>query len=169
MATNAAFCNFLHDPVIGLNAESAREVVDEHGINTMKRLADLTLDGIKDLASLVRKQRVFGMPPLPDRFMLYPANRARMLHMASTIAKNMERVSRVIIPADLVTIMRGVDRLEMHEQQIEIKKEQDNSLGESCIEPLTEKIVYKQGCKTWSENAKRVPEDNRGEPSGVPS
>ena len=65
MATNAAFCNFLQDPVIGLNAESAREVVDEHGINTMKRLTDLTLDGVKDLASLIRKQRVFGMPPHP--------------------------------------------------------------------------------------------------------
>ena len=60
MATNAAFRNFLQDPVIGLNAESAREVVDEHGINTMKRLADLALDGVKDLASLICKQRVFG-------------------------------------------------------------------------------------------------------------
>ena len=35
MATNAAFSNFLQDPAIGLNAEMAREVVDEHGINSL--------------------------------------------------------------------------------------------------------------------------------------
>ena len=55
MATNAALRNFLQDPVIGLNAETAREVVDEHGINTMKRMTDLTLEGVKDLANLIRK------------------------------------------------------------------------------------------------------------------
>ena len=122
MATNAAFRIFLQDPVIGLNTGSAREVVDEYGINTMKRLANLNLDGVKDLASLIRKQRVLGMPPLPDRFMLFPANAVRMLHLASTIAKNMERVCRVIVLADLLTIMCDTDRLEMHEQQIEIEK-----------------------------------------------
>ena len=118
MATNAAFRNFLQDPVIGLNAESAREVVDEHGINTMKRLADLNLDSIKYLASLIRKQRVFDMLPLPDRFMLFPANSVHMAYLASTIAKNMERVSRVVIPADLLTMMWDEDWLEVHEQQI---------------------------------------------------
>ena len=61
MATNAAFCNFLQDSVIGLKAKTAREVVDEHGINTMKRLADLTREGDKDLASLIRKQRVLNV------------------------------------------------------------------------------------------------------------
>ena len=147
MATNAAFRIFLQDLAIGLNAGSAREVVDEHGINTMKRLANLNLDGVKDLASLIRKQRVLGMPPLPDRFMLFPANAVRMLHLASTIAKNMERVCRVIVLADLLTIMRDTDRLEMHEQQIEIEKDQDNTLGGSYFEPLTEKIVHEQGSR----------------------
>ena len=159
MATNADFCAFLQDPVIGLNAESARKVVDEHGINTMKRLADLTLARVKDLASLIRKYRVFGMPPLPDRYMLFPANSVRMLHLAATIAKKMDRVSRAVIPADLLTIMRDADCLEMHEQQMEIEKDQDNSLGESYFQPLTEKIVYEQGFETWHDNAKRALED----------
>ena len=65
MATNAAFRNFLQDPVIGLNAETAREVVDEHGINTMKRLADLTREGVKDLADLIYNQRVLNVASLP--------------------------------------------------------------------------------------------------------
>ena len=100
MATNATFRNFLQDPVISLNAETAREVVDEHGINTMKWLADLTREGVKDLANLIRKQRVLNVAPLPDRLMVFPANGVRMMHMAAAIAKNIERVSRNIVPAD---------------------------------------------------------------------
>ena len=118
MATNVAFRNFLQDPVIGLNAETAREVVDEHGINTMKRLADLTREGGKDLASLIRKQGVLNVAPLSDRFMVFPVNGVRMMHMAAIIAKNMEHVSRNVVPADLLPIMQDADRLEMHEQQI---------------------------------------------------
>ena len=72
MATNATFRNFLQDPVVGLNAETARKVVDEHGINTMKRLADLIREGVKNLASLIHKQRVLNVAPLPDRFMVSP-------------------------------------------------------------------------------------------------
>ena len=71
MATNAAFRNFLQDQVVGLNAETAREVVDVHGINTTKRLADLSRDAIKDLANLIRKQRVLNVAPLPDRLMVF--------------------------------------------------------------------------------------------------
>ena len=55
MATNAAFRNFLQDQVVGLNAETAHEVVDEHDINTLKRLSDLTCNGVKDLANLICK------------------------------------------------------------------------------------------------------------------
>ena len=94
MVTNAAYRNFLQDQVIGLNAETAREVVDVHGINTMKRLADLNRDDINDLANLIRKQRVLNVAPLPDRLMVFPASGVRMMHMAAVIAKNMERVSR---------------------------------------------------------------------------
>ena len=72
MATNITFRNFLQDQVVGLNAETAREVVDVHGINTMKRLADLTRAGIKDLANLIRKQRVLNVAPLPDRYIVSP-------------------------------------------------------------------------------------------------
>ena len=71
MATNAAFRNFLQDPVVGLNAETAREVVDKHGINTMKRLANLTHQGVMDPASLIHKQRVLNAAPLSDRFMIF--------------------------------------------------------------------------------------------------
>ena len=91
-----------------------------------------------------------------------------MLHLAATIAKNMDQVCRVIVLADLLTIMRDADRLEMHAQQIEIEKDQDNTLGECYFEPLTEKFVYEQGFKTWHDNDKRVLEDIRGEASGVP-
>ena len=134
----------------------------------MKRLADSTREGVKDLASLIRKQRVLNIAPLPDRFIVFPANGVRMVFMLATIAKNMERVSRNIVPADLLAIMRDVDRLEMHEQQIEIEKDQDNSLGESYFAPLTEKTVYERGFKTWHDNAKCALEDIRGEASGVP-
>ena len=79
MATNAAFRSFLQDQVVGLNAEMAREVVDVHGINTMKRLADLTRDGIKDLANLICKQRVLNVAPLPDRYMVFSATALRMM------------------------------------------------------------------------------------------
>ena len=71
-----------------------------HGINTMKRLADLSHAAIKDLANLIRKQRVLNVAPLPDRLMVFPANGVRMMHMAAAIAKNIERVSRNIVPAD---------------------------------------------------------------------
>ena len=67
MATNAAFRKFLQDQVVGLNAETAREVEDVHGINAMKRLADLTRAGVKDLANLIRKQRMLNVAPLPDK------------------------------------------------------------------------------------------------------
>ena len=79
MATNAAFRNFLQDQVVGLNAETAREVVDVHDINTVKRLADLTRDSIKDLANLIRKQRVLNVAPLPDRYMVFSATALRMM------------------------------------------------------------------------------------------
>ena len=36
------------------------------------------------------------------------------------------------------------------------KKDQDNTLGESYFEPLSEKTVYEQGFKTWHDNAKRA-------------
>ena len=88
MATNAAYHNFLQDQVIGLNAETACEVVDVHGINTMKRLADLNRGDINDLANLIRKQRVLNVAPLPDRLMVFPASGVRMMHMAAVIAKN---------------------------------------------------------------------------------
>ena len=55
MATDAAYRNFLQDIVIGLNAETAREVVNVHGINTMKKLADLTRLDINELAQVIRK------------------------------------------------------------------------------------------------------------------
>ena len=72
MATNAAYRNFLQDRVIGLNAETAPEVVDMHGINTMKRLSDLNRVDINELAQLIRKQKVINVAPLPDRMMVFP-------------------------------------------------------------------------------------------------
>ena len=45
-----------------------------------------------------------------------------MMYMAAVIAKNMERVSRNVVPADLLTIMQDADLFEMHEQQIEIER-----------------------------------------------
>ena len=44
-----------------------------------------------------------------------------MMYMAAVIAKNMERVSRNVVPADLLTIMQNADLFGMHEQQIEIE------------------------------------------------
>ena len=90
------------------------------------------------------------------------------MHMAAVIAKNMERVSRNVDPADLLTIMQDVDIFEMHEQQIEIEKNQDNTLCESYFAPLTEKIVYEKGFKSWDENIKRALDDIRGKASGTP-
>ena len=81
---------------------------------------------------------------------------------------SMERVSRNVDPADLLTIMQDVDLFEMHEQQIEIEKNQDNTLDESYFAPLTEKIVYEKGFKSWGENIKRALEDIRREASGTP-
>ena len=104
-----------------MNAETAREVVDEHGSNTMKRLADLTHQDVMDLASLIRKQKVLNVAPMPDRFMTFPASSVRMMYLAAVIAKNMECVSRVIIPANLLTVMQDADRPDIHEQQIEIE------------------------------------------------
>ena len=113
MATNAAFRVFFQDEVIGLNEKTAREVVLEHGINTMKRLADLTHQAVMDLASLIRKTKVLGVPSAPNRTMMFPASSVRMIYMAAVIAKNMERVSRDVIPAGLLVVMRDVDRLDM--------------------------------------------------------
>ena len=115
MATNAAFRNILQDQIIGLNNETAREVVDAHGINTMKRLTDLTHQAVTDLASLIRKTKVLGIPPMPDRLMSFPASSVRMVYLAAVIAKNMERVSRTVVPADFLVIMGDADHLEMHE------------------------------------------------------
>ena len=114
----------------------------------MKRLADSTHEGVKDLASLIRKQRVLNVAPLPSRFMVFPVNGVRMMHMAAVIAKNIERVGRNVVPADLLTIMQDADLFEMHKQQIEIERNQDNALGESYFAPLTEKIVYEKGFKS---------------------
>ena len=68
MATDAAYRNFLQDIVIGLSAETAREVVNVHGINTMKKLADFTRQDINELAQVIGKQKVIHVAPLPDRF-----------------------------------------------------------------------------------------------------
>ena len=91
-----------------------------------------------------------------------------MMYMAAVIAKNMERVSRNVVPADLLTIMQDADLFEMHEQQIEIEGNQDNTLGESHFAPLTEKTVYDKGFKSRDDNIKRALEDIRGEASGAP-
>ena len=88
--------------------------------------------------------------------------------MAAVIAKNMERVSRNVVPADLLAIMQDADLFEMHEQQIEIERNQDNTLGEYYFAPPTEKIVYEKGFKSWDENVKRALEDIHGEASGTP-
>ena len=114
MATNAAYRNFLQDQVIGLNVESSRELVDVHGINIMKRLSDLNRVDINELAQLIRKQKVINAAPLPDRMMVFPASGVGMMHMAAVIARNMERVSRNVDPADLLTIMQDRDLFEMH-------------------------------------------------------
>ena len=79
----------------------------------------------------------------------------------------MERVSRVIVPAGLLTIMPDADRLEMHEQQIKIEKYQDNSLSEYYFSPLTEKVLHEKGFKTWDDNIRRSLEDIQGEASGA--
>ena len=168
MATNAAFRVFFQDQVIGLNEETAREVVLEHGINTMKGLADLTHQAVMDLASLIRKTKVLGAPPAPDRTMTFPASSVRKVYMAAVIAKNMERVSRDVIPAGLLVVMRDADRLDMHEQQIKIERDHDNSHGEYYFSPLTEKTLYEKGFKAWDENVRRALEDTRGEASGTP-
>ena len=168
MATNAAYRNFLQDNVIGLNAETAREVVDVHGIDTMKKLADLTRQDVAELAQVIRKQKVAMVAPLPDRYMNFPASSVRYVYLAAVIARNMERVSRNVVPADLLTIMQDRDLLEMHEQQIDIEKNQDNTLGETYFAPLTDKIVNDKGFKTWDENARRALEEIRGEASGTP-
>ena len=55
-----------------MNAETAREVVDVHGITTMKRLSDFNRVDINDLANLIRKQKVVNVAPLPDRMMVFP-------------------------------------------------------------------------------------------------
>ena len=92
MATNAAFRNFLQDQVVGLNTETVREVVDVHGINTMKMLADLSRDGIKDLANLIRKLRVLNVAPLPDMYMVFPANGAHMMYSYCTWRPSLPRI-----------------------------------------------------------------------------
>ena len=114
MATNAAFRAFFQNEVIGLNEETAREIVLQHGINTMKVLASLTHQGVMDLASLIRKTKVTGIAPAPDRTMTFPASSVRKIWMAGVIAKNMERVSRTVVPEDLREVMRDADRLDMH-------------------------------------------------------
>ena len=40
----------------------------------------------------------------------------------------MERASRNVVPADLLAIMQDADLFEMHGQQIEIKRNQENTL-----------------------------------------
>ena len=64
--------------------------------------------------------------------------------------------------------MQDTDLFEMYEQQIEIEKNQDNTLGEYYFAFLTEKIVYEKGFKSWDDNIKRTLEDIRGEASGTP-
>ena len=147
MATNAAFRVFFQDDVIGLNAETAREVVVEHGINTMKKLADMTHQTVTDLDSLIRKTKVLEIPLIPDRTMTFPASIVRMIYMAAVIAKNMERVSRVVLSAGLLVVMCDADHLDMHEQQIKIERDHDNSHGEYYFSPLTEKTLYEKGFK----------------------
>ena len=51
--TNAAFRTMLMHQVIGLNQESAHEIVDNNGMNTKKRFADLKPQRVVDLAKLV--------------------------------------------------------------------------------------------------------------------
>ena len=168
MATNAAFRAFFQHEVIGLNEETAREIVVQHGINTMKVLAGLTHQGVMELASLIRKTKVTGIAPAPDRTMTFPAGSVRKIWMAGVIAKNMERVSRTVVPADLREVMRDADRLDMHEQQIKIEKDHDNTHGEYYFSPLTEKTLHEKGFKAWDENIRRALEDIRGEASGAP-
>ena len=56
----------------------------------------------------------------------------------------------------------------MHEQQIKIERDHDNSHGEYYFSPLTEKTLYEKGFKAWDENVRRALEDIRGEASGAP-
>ena len=77
--------------------------------------------------------------------------------MAAVIAKNMERMSRNVVPADLLTIMQDADLFEMHEQQIEIERNQDNTLDGYYFAPLTEKTVYEKVFKFWDDNVTFTP------------
>ena len=105
---------------------------------------------------------------LPDRMMTFPAVSVHNIIVASTIGRNMERVSRVINPGDFVNIMLDTDRLEMYEQQIDFEKYHDNSLGEAYFEPLNDRTFNKKGYKNWAENAMCALGNIRGDSSDAP-
>ena len=72
MAINATFRAILMVQVIGLNQMLAHEVVDNNGMDIMKRFADLKPQGVVDLIKLVRHTIVPQIGPIPDRKMLFP-------------------------------------------------------------------------------------------------
>ena len=168
MADPAAFRTMFADPAFGLNVDSSRELVDVNGVNSMPRLANMTSERIRDVASLIRKTVVIGVGRAPDRRMVFPEVAVNNFRTAALIAKNYERMDRVITPAEMVIKFGDEDQLDMHRAQKLLEEEQDNSLGASYFKPLTDRSCREIGWKAWSEGALRAFEKIRGKTSGTP-
>ena len=168
MADIAGFRNMFANAIFGLSLESSRELVEVNGVDSMPRLAGMTGERIRDVVNLIRKTTVRGAGRAADRRMIFPEVVVDNFRTAALIAKNYERLDRVLTPAGMILMFADEDLLDMHKAQKLLEEEQDNSLGAAYFEPLTDRSCREIGWKTWWEGALRALEGIRGKTSKTP-
>ena len=149
MADIAGFRNMFANAIFGLSLESSRELVEVNGVDSMPRLAGMTGERIRDVVNLIRKTTARGAGRAADRRMIFPEVVVDNFRTAALIAKNYERVDRVLTPADMILMFADTDLLDMHKAQKLLEEEQDNSFGAAYFEPLTDRSCREIGWKTW--------------------
>ena len=114
MADIAGFRNMFANPIFGLSLESSRELVEVNGVDSMPRLAGMTGERIRDVVNLIRKTTVRGVGRAADRRMIFSEVVVDNFRTAALIAKNYERLDRVLTPADMILMFADADLLDMH-------------------------------------------------------